>query len=43
LASRDPIEYVRALAQATQAAELMDISGLGGFHWALTRHTRGHA
>lgn len=33
LATRDPAEYVRALSAATQAAELMDIQGLGGHYW----------
>ncbi|MEV6108953.1 SAM-dependent methyltransferase [Streptomyces sp. NPDC051940] len=33
LASSDPAGYVRALAQASQAGELLDASGLGGFTW----------
>ncbi|MEU1617712.1 SAM-dependent methyltransferase [Streptomyces sp. NPDC005722] len=33
LASSDPAGYVRALARASQAAELTDPSGLGGFLW----------
>jgi SAM-dependent MidA family methyltransferase len=35
LAGRDPAGYVRALAQATQAAELMDAAGLGGHYWVV--------
>ncbi len=33
LASSDPAGYVRALASASQAAELTATSGLGGFTW----------
>lgn len=33
LASRDPAGYVRALAAASQAAELTDPAGLGGHFW----------
>lgn len=33
LASRDPAAYVRALAAASQAAELTDPAGLGGHYW----------
>ncbi|MFS8478313.1 MAG: SAM-dependent methyltransferase [Micromonosporaceae bacterium] len=35
LASRDPAAYVRALAAASQAAELTDPAGLGGHFWLL--------
>ena len=35
LASRDPAGYVRALAAASQAAELTDPAGLGGHLWLL--------
>ena len=35
LAARDPAGYVRALASATQAAELTDPSGLGAHWWLL--------
>jgi SAM-dependent MidA family methyltransferase len=35
VADRDPAGYVRALAQASQAAELMDVSGLGGHYWIM--------
>ena len=34
-ASRDPAAYVRALAAASQAAELTDPDGLGGHFWVL--------
>lgn len=33
LASEDPRRYVRELASATQAAELIDRHGLGGHYW----------
>jgi SAM-dependent MidA family methyltransferase len=33
LASADPVAYVRALSSAGEAAELTDLSGLGGFTW----------
>lgn len=33
LASRDPRGYLRALSQASSAAELTDAAGLGGFGW----------
>ncbi|MFC7487316.1 SAM-dependent methyltransferase [Knoellia sp. CPCC 206453] len=42
-ASTDPLGYVRALGRASTIAALTDPHGLGGFHWAMTRHTRGHA
>lgn len=35
LARTDPAGYVRALARASQAAELVDPSGLGGHYWLL--------
>ena len=35
LASADPAGYVRALAAATKAAELIDPDGLGGHFWLL--------
>ncbi len=35
LAHRDPAGYVRALARASQAAELTDPAGLGGHLWLL--------
>jgi SAM-dependent MidA family methyltransferase len=35
LASSDPTAYVRALAAATEAAELLDPAGLGAFSWLL--------
>ncbi|MFJ4439485.1 SAM-dependent methyltransferase [Streptomyces sp. NPDC088923] len=35
LASTDPTAYVRALAEAGEAAELTDPAGLGGFGWLL--------
>jgi SAM-dependent MidA family methyltransferase len=35
LAARDPAAYVRALAAASQAAELTDLAGLGGHFWLL--------
>nr|WP_308416872.1 SAM-dependent methyltransferase [Streptomyces sp. AJS327] len=35
LASRDPARYVRALAEAGEAAELTARDGLGAFHWLL--------
>jgi SAM-dependent MidA family methyltransferase len=33
LASRDPAGYVRSLSAASQAAELMEVDGLGGHLW----------
>jgi SAM-dependent MidA family methyltransferase len=33
LAATDPVRYVAALSQASQAAELLDAAGLGGFGW----------
>jgi SAM-dependent MidA family methyltransferase len=33
LAARDPAAYVGALSAATQAAELIDLGGLGGHFW----------
>jgi SAM-dependent MidA family methyltransferase len=33
LAERDPTAYVRALADASSAAELTDTAGLGGHYW----------
>jgi SAM-dependent MidA family methyltransferase len=42
-ASTDPLGYVRALGRASTIAALTDPHGLGGFHWAMTRHTRDHA
>ncbi len=39
LASTDPTGYVRALAQASAAAELLEPAGLGGHWWLL--HTIG--
>ncbi|EAQ00383.1 hypothetical protein JNB_09429 [Janibacter sp. HTCC2649] len=42
-ASTDPLGYVRALGRTSTIAALTDPHGLGGFHWAVTRHTRGHA
>ncbi len=42
-ASTDPLGYVRALGRTSTIAALTDPHGLGGFHWAMTRHTRGHA
>ncbi len=33
LASTDPAGYLRALAAAGEAGELLDPAGLGGFHW----------
>jgi SAM-dependent MidA family methyltransferase len=35
LASTDPTRYVRALADASGAAELTDAAGLGGHYWLL--------
>ena len=43
LATTDPLGYVRALGRASTIAALTDPHGLGGFHWAMTRHTRAHA
>lgn len=42
-ATTDPLGYVRALGRTSAIAALTDPNGLGGFHWAMTRHTRGHA
>ena len=42
-ASTDPLGYVRDLARSSTIAALADPHGLGGFHWAMTRHTRAHA
>lgn len=42
-ATTDPLGYVEALGRASTIAALTDPHGLGGFHWAMTRHTRGHA
>lgn len=42
-AGTDPLGYVRDLGRASTIAALTDPHGLGGFHWAMTRHTRGHA
>jgi SAM-dependent MidA family methyltransferase len=39
LASTDPPGYLRALASAGEAGELLDPAGLGGFHWLA--HTVG--
>ncbi len=36
LAGRDPAGYVRALAAATEAAELVEVGGLGDFLWLAT-------
>ena len=33
LASSDPVAYVAALSRASQAAELLDTAGFGGFGW----------
>lgn len=41
-ARTDPLGYVAALGRASAIAALTDPHGLGGFHWAMTRHTRGH-
>ena len=41
LAHRDPAEYVRALARASEAGTLTDPNGLGGHWWVL--HTLGCA
>ncbi|GAA4119176.1 SAM-dependent methyltransferase [Knoellia locipacati] len=43
LAGSDPLGYVRALGRSSTVAALTDPNGLGGFSWAMTRHTRGHA
>lgn len=43
LSATDPLGYVHALARASTVAALTDPRGLGGFHWAMTRHTRDHA
>lgn len=37
LASTDPVSYLRRLAVAGQAAELLDPAGLGGFTWLAHR------
>ncbi len=37
LASSDPTGYLRALAEASQAAELLDPAGFGGFGWLVHR------
>jgi len=42
-ASTDPLGYVHALGRSSTIAALTDPHGLGGFHWAITRHTRDHA
>lgn len=42
-ASTDPLGYVRALGRSSSIAALTDPHGLGGFDWAMTRHTRVHA
>lgn len=42
-ATTDPLGYVRDLARSSTIAALSDPHGLGGFSWAITRHTRGHA
>ncbi len=42
-ATTDPLGYVRDLARSSTVAALSDPDGLGGFHWAMTRHTRSHA
>ncbi|HET7532474.1 MAG TPA: SAM-dependent methyltransferase, partial [Nocardioidaceae bacterium] len=39
LATSDPQGYVRALSRATEAAELTEETGLGGFSWVVS--TRG--
>jgi hypothetical protein len=36
LATSRPQEYVRALSQATEAVELTDEAGLGGFWWVVS-------
>lgn len=36
LATSDPRGYLRALSRATEAAELTDPAGLGGFSWVLS-------
>jgi SAM-dependent MidA family methyltransferase len=38
LASADPARYLRELAAASEAGELLDPDGLGGFWWAATGH-----
>jgi len=38
LATRDPQGYVRALSRATEAAELTEETGLGGFSWVVSTH-----
>jgi SAM-dependent MidA family methyltransferase len=35
MAARDPAGYVRALSASTQAAELIDVTGLGGHYWVI--------
>jgi SAM-dependent MidA family methyltransferase len=37
LASADPARYLRELAAASEAAELLDRHGLGAFWWSVTR------
>jgi SAM-dependent MidA family methyltransferase len=36
VATEDPAGYLRALATATKAAELLEVGGLGDFRWLLT-------
>jgi hypothetical protein len=33
LAHSDPVRYLRALQSASEEGELLDPTGLGGFHW----------
>jgi hypothetical protein len=33
MATSDPAGYVAAVATSSQAAELLDLEGLGGFGW----------
>lgn len=42
-ATTNPLGYVQALGRSSAIAALTDPHGLGGFHWAMTRHTRAHA
>jgi SAM-dependent MidA family methyltransferase len=37
LATTDPVGYLRGLAEATEAAELTAIDGLGAFRWVVSR------
>jgi SAM-dependent MidA family methyltransferase len=37
LATRDPQGYVRALSRSSEAAELTEVAGLGGFSWVVSR------